>query len=369
MENYPEAINLEHLNVYPLQNRKHKSRIQDILIEPSDSPQNCGDFVRQQIEECAVKIQKAKEQKRSIILMYGAHLIKNGGQLLVNHLVDKGFITHLATNGAGTIHDWEFSYIGCSTEDVRENVATGSFGTWDETGRYIMLALLSGGVRDNGYGKSLGQFIHEDGTSLPTIEELIKAVADNSYDRLNGARMDLVYAMNKFDIKPGHNIVTHPYKNISVLGHSYLHRVPMTVHPGIGYDIITNHPIYNGAVIGRAATIDFRLICRAIDNLDNGVVLCVGSAIMAPQVFEKAMSCVNNLRIKNARPIVSGHTIYVVDIQDGGKWDWTTGEPPKDNPAYYLRFCKSFSRMGGAMHYVQSDNIQFLHNLYHNLVK
>ncbi len=369
MGNYPEPINLEHLNVYSLQNRKHKSRIQDILIEPSASPQNCGDFVRQQIEWCAEKIKKAKEQKRSIILMYGAHLIKNGGQLLVNHLVDKGFITHLATNGAGTIHDWEFSYIGCSTEDVRENVASGSFGSWDETGRYIMIALLSGGVRGDGYGKSLGQLIHEDGTSLLPIEELIKTVADNPYDRLNGARMDLVYAMDKFNIKPGHNIVTHPYKNISVLGHSYLHKVPITVHPGIGYDIITNHPMYNGAVVGRAATIDFRLICRAIDNLDNGVVLCIGSAIMAPQVFEKAMSCVNNLRIKNFRPIVSGHTIYVVDIQDGGKWDWTTGEPPKDDPAYYLRFCKSFSRMGGAMHYVQSDNIQFLHNLYHNLVK
>jgi hypothetical protein len=120
--------------------------------------------------------------------------------------------------------------------------------------------------------------------------------------------------------------------------------------------------MYNGAVVGRAATVDFRLICRAIDNLDNGVVLCVGSAIMAPQVFEKAMSCVNNLRIKNSRPVVSGHTIYVIDIQDGGKWDWTSGEPPKDNPAYYLRFCKSFSRMGGAMHYVQCDNTLFLHN-------
>ncbi len=369
MENYPEPMNLEHLNVYPLKNRKHKSRVQDILIEPSTSPQYCGDFTHQQIKECVEKIKKAKEQKKSIILMYGAHLIKNGGQLLVNHLMDRGFVTHLATNGAGTIHDWEFSYIGCSTEDVRENVASGTFGTWEETGRCIMLSLLSGGVRGDGYGKSLGRFIQEDGAFLPSIEELIKAVTDNPYDRLNAARMDLVYAMHKNNIKSGHNIITHPYRNISVLAHAYLHRVPFTVHPGIGYDIITNHPMYNGAVVGRAATVDFRLICRAIDNLDNGVVLCVGSAIMAPQVFEKAMSCVNNLRIKNSRPVVSGHTIYVIDIQDGGKWDWTSGEPPKDNPAYYLRFCKSFSRMGGAMHYVQCDNTLFLHNLYDNLIK
>jgi len=93
----------------------------------------------------------------------------------------------------------------------------------------------------------------------------------------------------------------------------------------------------------------------------------VGSAIMAPQVFEKSISCVNNLRLQDNRTIVHGHTIYVVDIQDGGNWDWSQGEPPKDNPAYYLRFCKSFSRMGGVMHYIQSDNVAFLHNLYHLL--
>jgi hypothetical protein len=76
---------------------------------------------------------------------------------------------------------------------------------------------------------------------------------------------------------------------------------------------------------------------------------------------------VNNLRLQSGRPTVSGHTIYVVDLQNGGGWDWTQGEPPKDNPAYYLRFCKSFSRMGGRMHYVQGDNLAFVHHLYHAL--
>ena len=66
---------------------------------------------------------------------------------------------------------------------------------------------------------------------------------------------------------------------------------------------------------------------------------------------------------------MAGHTIWVVDIQDGGRWDWTQGEPPKDNPAYYLRFCKSYARMGGTMHYVQCDNIRFLQNLFHQLVR
>jgi hypothetical protein len=95
----------------------------------------------------------------------------------------------------------------------------------------------------------------------------------------------------------------------------------------------------------------------------------VGSAIMAPQVFEKSLSCVNNLRLHSGRSIVRDHTMYVVDIQEGGNWDWAKGEPPKDNPAYYLRFCKSFSRMGGRMDYVQCDNVAFLHNLLKLLAK
>jgi hypothetical protein len=104
-----------------------------------------------------------------------------------------------------------------------------------------------------------------------------------------------------------------------------------------------------------------------VENLDSGVVLSVGSAIMGPQVFEKSLSCVNNLRLQKNRPIVHDHTIGVVDLQDGGNWDWTQGEPSKDNPAYYLRFCKSFSRMGGTMHYAQCDNVLFLHHLFHEL--
>jgi hypothetical protein len=97
------------------------------------------------------------------------------------------------------------------------------------------------------------------------------------------------------------------------------------------------------------------------------VVLSIGSAIMGPQVFEKTLSCVHNLRLQDNRDVVRNHHIYVVDLQDGGHWDWTQGEPPKDHPAYYLRFCKSYSRMGGSMHYVQCDNVQFLHHLFDTL--
>lgn len=165
----------------------------------------------------------------------------------------------------------------------------------------------------------------------------------------------------------GLNAIEHKWKHASILAQAYRHGVPVTVHPGIGYDIISNHSVFSGSVIGRGGEWDFKLFGGSVEQLDGGVVLSVGSAIMGPQVFEKSISCVNNLRLQSGREVVKDHTIYVVDLQDGGNWDWTAGEPPKTNPAYYLRFCKSYSRMGGAMHYLQHDNAAFVHALYREL--
>jgi hypothetical protein len=198
---------------------------------------------------------------------------------------------------------------------------------------------------------------------LPSRSELETLIRDEPAHPLSPARAELLQAMIVHRLPEGRINVSHPNKKTSILAQSFLTDVPLTVHPGIGYDIISNHPMFNGAAIGRAAQVDFSMFGRAVEGLDGGVVLSVGSAIMGPQVFEKSISCVNNLRSQSGRAIVSGHSIYVVDIQDGGNWDWSAGEPPKDNPAYYLRFCKSFARMGGTMHYAECDNVQFLSNL------
>ncbi|HXI51112.1 MAG TPA: hypothetical protein VNH84_06395, partial [Candidatus Saccharimonadales bacterium] len=298
---------------------------------------------------------------------YGAHLVKNGAGALVDQLMAGGWITHLATNGAGSIHDWEFAFQNWSTESVEKNVATGTFGTWDETGRQIHLALLAGALRGEGYGVALGRWIQEDGGGLPPPEELERLLRAEPAHPLAPARADLLLAMREHGLPAGRIEVPHPWKHTSIFANAFRREIPLTVHPGVGYDIISNHPMFNGAAIGRAAGIDFRLFSRAVEGLDGGVVLSVGSAIMAPQVFEKSLSCVNNLRLQEDRKIVEGHSLYVVDLQDGGNWDWTQGEPPKDNPAYYLRFCKSFSRMGGAMRYLQCDNVVFVHNLLQQL--
>ena len=364
-----QPLDLSKLRVFPLASRQSMSTVEEILVEPSNDPPPVDERLQKLVFECADRIKASRRRRAGVMLIYGAHLIKNGGQLLINRLLDHGFVTHLATNGAGIIHDWEFSFLGRSTESVRDNVATGSFGTWDETGRYIHLALLSAGVRGDGFGRALGRFIQEDGTTLPDAGELEDALAREPAHPLAAARADLLHAMRQHGLKSGRHMLLHRWRNACVLAHAFRQDMPLTVHPGIGYDIISNHPMFNGAVLGRAAEIDFKVFCATVETLDGGVVMSVGSAIMGPQVFEKSISCVNNLRLQAGRTIVHDHTIFVVDLQDGGNWDWTRGEPPKESAAYYLRFCKSFSRMGGTMHYVQCDNVAFLHHLYHALVK
>ncbi len=360
-------LDLTKLKVLPLAQRRSLARLEDILIDPDSAPPSCSKPNLELIRQCVLDITQARAKKAAVLLIYGAHLIKNGAALILIRLLRETWITHLATNGAGAIHDWEFAFRGLSTESVKDNVATGMFGTWEETGRNIHLALLAGALDGDGFGRALGKFAAQDGATLPTAESLASLFREHSCHPLAPACADLLQAMHVHQLAAGRHAVTHSHKESCVLAQSFKLNVPLTIHPGIGYDIISNHPMFNGAVLGRAAEMDFRVFGGSVEDLDGGVVLSVGSAIMGPQVFEKSLSCVNNLRLQAGRPIVSGHNIYVVDLQDGGRWDWTKGEPPKDNPAYYLRFCKSYSRMGGAMRYLQIDNVVFLHHLLREL--
>jgi hypothetical protein len=362
-----KPIDLSKLKVFPLAERRNLTVADDILIDPAADPKGVSEQNLALIEQCVQKIREARARNASVMLIYGAHLLRNGTARILERMMAGGWITHLATNGAGTIHDWEYAWFGASTESVEMNVASGTFGTWHETATNIHLAILAGAMDGLGYGCGLGRLIHEDGVTLPSKEELARAIAAEPRHPLTSARADLLQAMLSQGWQEGRIDIHHRWKHASILAQAYRHGVPVTVHPGIGYDIIANHPVFSGAAIGRSAEWDFKLFGGAVEGLDGGVVLSVGSAIMGPQVFEKSISCVNNLRLQRGDQIVREHTIFVVDLQDGGGWDWTQGEPPKTNPAYYLRFCKSYSRMGGAMHYLQCDNAAFAHRLQRGL--
>jgi hypothetical protein len=357
---YPK-IDASQLKVFPLKQRLSYLKIEKEAQDPCAPAPDAGKY-NQNLDELAERIRKARRQNAAVMLAYGAHLVKNGGGPLVRALIDSGHLTHVATNGAGVIHDWEFCFQGISSEVVRENAPVGRFGAWDETGRWLNLAVLAGAAEGLGFGEAVGKLVVEDGLTLPSPEELHKKIAAAPEDELAGAWADLLWTMKKFGLRSGRHEVKHPYKKYSILAGAYERRVPLTVHPGIGYDIIANHPLFNGGAIGRSATTDARVFAQSVKNLSGGVYISVGSAIMSPQVFEKAFSAANNLRESEGLPFIRGHYIAVVDIQPGN-WDWRQGEPPKNNPAFYQRFCKTFARMAGEMEYFECDNLVFVGGL------
>ena len=179
------------------------------------------------------------------------------------------------------------------------------------------------------------------------------------------AALDLLERVKQFDLEPGFLEVAHQWKSYSVQAAALRLGVPFTGHPMIGHDIIYTHAMNSGAAVGRAAERDFLSYAESISRLEGGVYLSVGSAVMSPMIFEKSLSMSQNLA-KQRGERIQNHFITVVDLAESG-WDWSQGEPPEDHPEYYLRFNKSFSRMGGSMRYLQMDNRDFLLHLLHRI--
>jgi hypothetical protein len=265
-------LDLSRLRVFPLAQRESLTRADDILVDPNSTPSPCSSALVDEIRGCANQIRAARRRGATVMLIYGAHLLRNGAALILERLMADGWLTHLATNGAGTIHDWEYAWFGASTESVEMNVERGQFGTWDETATNIHLALMTGVLDSLGYGRSLGRFICEDGARMPWRDELAASIAAEPANPLTAARADLLRAMKRQGWSGGGLQIEHRWKRASILAHAWRLGVPLTVHPGIGYDIISNHPIFNGAVIGRAAELDFKLFGGSVERLDGGVV-------------------------------------------------------------------------------------------------
>ena len=352
------------LRLKPLSERKNKVIFPRDAVSPGAAPRDLGPAAEEVLREAAGRIGRARARGRPVICAFGAHTIKNGlGPVLVE-LIAGGWITHLATNGAGIIHDWEIAFQGRTSEDVRENVARGEFGTWEETGRWINLALLVGAWRGLGYGESVGALIHDEGLDVPAAGDLRQAAAHllSEDPERAAAAADLLAAVEGFALPAGPQKVPHRFKEYSVQAAARARNVPCTGHPMIGHDIIYTHPLNSGAAVGRTALRDFLCFAEAVSRLEGGVYLSVGSAVMSPMIFEKSLSMAQNLALQRGAPILD-HYILVSDLASSS-WDWQRGgEPPADDPAYYLRYCKTFARMGGTMRYLQADNRDFFLSL------
>jgi len=373
--NKNQLFDRENMRFYPLAERKNKVYVQQAIVTPSDSVEFSKNLDTA-LNKIAQQIVQAKKTGASIICAYGAHSIKNGLGLLLGKFLEKGWFTHVATNGAGIIHDWELAYQGMTSEDVRKNVQEGKFGTWAETGLVINLALAIGAYQGLGYGESMGACIANNGLQIPTTGELKlfaqERLADNLYTANSqnmqalAAALDLMELLSSLDIPAGFLPIEHPYRDMSVQYLAYINKGRSTSHPMFGHDIIYTHRANRGAVIGRTAERDFLSFVDSVSKLEGGVYLSVGSAVMSPMIFEKALSMARNVSLQQGNAI-KNIQIHVVDLQKS-TWDWSQGEPPVDNPAYYLRFMKTFNRMGCNSDYTSADNRDFLLGLYQKLV-
>jgi len=348
------------LRFQALKTRRNRVFIETDHVSPTTPPGPLDPDTLAAIEELARAVREARSDKRPVVLAFGAHTIKNGLAPVLIRLIEQGWLTHLATNGAGIIHDWEFAFQGASSEDVRENVHQGSFGIWEETGRYLNLALLVGAYEGFGYGESVGSLVEHDGLRIPDRAELIGAAEQASIDpERAAAAADLLWAVEAFALQPGFLSVKHLFKRYGLQAAAFRLRVPFTAHPMFGHDIIYTHPLNRGAAVGRTAERDFLVFAQTIADLEGGVYISLGSAVMSPMIFEKSLSMARNLALQQRRRIEE-FSIFVVDLAESG-WDWQKdGEPPPDHAAYYVRYLKTFSRMGGRLSYLQADNRDFL---------
>lgn len=349
------------LRIKPLCERKDKVFIDRDHV-PCDAEikhpfQGSGETTLKEITE---RMKAARQHGRSRMIAFGAHTIKNGLSPVLIALMERGWVTHLATNGAGIIHDWEFAFQGHSSEDVRENVCKGEFGVWEETGFYLNLAITLGAWKGLGYGESVGMFVEDEGLDIPSEAWLVREIREGAEKdpAQAAAAADLLDRIRAFNLPAGLMHVPHPFKRYGLQAAAYRLGIPFTSHPMIGHDIIYVHPMNQCAAIGRTAQRDFLAFACQVANLDGGTYLSIGSAVMSPMVFEKSLSMAQNLHIQKGG-LIANHFIAVVDLQES-HWDWSRGEPPMDNPDYYLRYNKSFNRMGGQMRYVTADNRDFL---------
>jgi len=356
------------LRIRKLNARSNKVNMATDAVSPETEPQPISPAAAAALTECVAKIRAARKAGRPVMLAFGAHTIKNGLGPVLIQLMEQGWITLLATNGAGIIHDWEFAFQGLSSEDVRTNVDQGQFGIWEETGFNLNLALVVGAYEGIGYGEAVGKMIVREGVDIPTRAHLLKTVETVAEQdpELAAAALDFLATMQKGRLEPGFYAIPHPHKQHSAQAAAYRLKIPFTAHPMFGHDIIYNHPMNHGAAIGRTALRDFLTYAAQVQQLEGGVYLSVGSAVMSPMVFEKSLAMSQNLELQEGRKITTHHMV-IVDLAESS-WDWQqAGEPPLDNPAYYLRYCKTFSRMGGTMRYVSAHNRDFLLTLLQEL--
>ena len=245
-------------------------------------------FEHADLPAVAARLTAARERGAARILLMGAHVIRAGVNRHIIDLMERGLLDHVAMNGAGAIHDYELARIGATTESVDRYIRTGEFGLWRETGE-LNDWIREAAAQDLGLGENVGRRIAES---------------------------------------------TYAHRDLSIFAAGWRLGIPVTVHAGIGYDIIHEHPNCDGGAIGAASYHDFLIFAHTVQRLEGGVLLNFGSAIMGPEVYLKALAMSRNVALQEGRAIRK-FTTAVFDLVPI-KGDHRK-ELPKTDPGYYFR--------------------------------
>ena len=268
----------------------------------------------------AERIRAARLADRAVVMIIGGHVVRSGVQRYIIDLMERGYITCLAMNGAVMIHDFEFALIGATTESVSRYIREGQFGLWMETGRINDIVNDAHRIGSLGMGEAVGNAIHEG---------------------------------------------DFPHKDISLLAAAARLKIPATVHVGIGYDIIHEHPNFDGAAAGATSYRDFLTFAAELERLEGGVVMNFGSAVMAPEVYLKALSMARNVACQENREIRRFSTL-VCDLYPLP--DDLAKEASRDDPAYYFRPWKTMLLRtvadGGESFYLRGSHLDTIPGLW-----
>jgi len=270
------------LRLEALSDRVHDLDFSCIMpLEPTAS-------VAKEFHTVASRMIGATKRGAAVILMMGAHVIRAGVQRYLIDMMERGLLSCIATNGATVIHDYELALIGATTESVARYIKDGRFGLWKETARINDIVNDAAKSR-RGLGEAVGRVIEEEG---------------------------------------------FPHREFSILAAGFRLGIPVTVHVGIGYDIMHEHPNCDGAAYGLCSYVDFLRFAKVMESLEGGVVMNFGSSVMAPEVYLKALSMVRNVAAQQNRRIAD-FTTLVCDIAPlPSKY---REEPPREDPLYYFR--------------------------------
>lgn len=276
-------LDFKNITTYDSRNRHNLVTIENLMV-PGVTPHE--NFDDPDFKELVLRIKEARKNGRPVIWSMGAHVIKNRLSKYIIGLIKMGVITHVASNGAGSIHDFELAYLGGTSEDVPTAIEDGSFGMWEQTGAWMNEALKLGANENLGYGEALGKYIFEN--------------------------------PEKF-----------PYREDCILYQCYVNNIPCTYHIALGTDIIHQHPTCDMSIIGKCSGIDFKKMCASVAQLDGGVFLNFGSAVIGAEVFLKALSVSRNLGYPTFNITTANF-----DLIDLGNYRCKIGY---EDPNYYYR--------------------------------